>query len=107
MFGKYSVFNLLEEYKANRSLIQSYLKGDIIEGVDGDPVVAGMSIGLFVVIIAAVIFIWVWALTATVRYWNVIPDWAKVLALVGLFTGIGGPVMTLLVVYVSKEQSIM
>ena len=116
MIGKYSLFNLLKEYKENKTVIDSYMKNQKVENFD-DPQIdiltvdentaksfLGLSIGVFVLLLLASLGIWIWAIVVTVKFWNKIPDWAKVLAIIGLVTGIGGPVMTLIVVYVSKSK---
>lgn len=104
--GKYNIFNTLNELKKNRPLIESYLKGDVVEGFhmtkdsssDG---MMGMGIGLFLTVVVMAIGLWVWALVVTVKYFNVLPVWAQILAVLGLL-GFGGPIMTLIVVYIGK-----
>ena len=45
------------------------------------------------------IALWIWGLVITIKYWNEIPLWAKILAIIGLVTGFG-PLLTIIVVYV-------
>jgi hypothetical protein len=49
--------------------------------------------------------IWAWALVAIINYWSILPGWAKVLGILGFFTGVGGPIMTLIVVYIVKSSA--
>ena len=105
--GKYNIFNTLSELKKNRPLVESYLKGDVVEGyhTKDDPNVAvGMGIGVWLSIVVVAIGLWIWALVVTVKYFNVLPQWAQILAVLGLF-GFGGPILTLIVVYIGKGMS--
>jgi hypothetical protein len=55
---------------------------------------------LFVVIIA----LWVWAIVVLIKNWKQLPPWAKTLGVIGLVPGLpGGPIMTLIVVYIGKQ----
>ena len=92
--------NMLNEYRKNKDLINSYLHGEKIEGFDkNSSVIMGLSISLFILVLLLVIIIQIWALVLLVRYWNVIPLISKVLGVLGLF-GVGGPLLTIIVVYV-------
>ncbi len=42
--------------------------------------------------------VWIWGVVITIKYWDEIPLWAKVLAILGILTG-GGP-FTILIVYI-------
>lgn len=102
--GKYNIFNTLSMLKKNRPLVESYLKGDIVEGfktTDGPDVVVGMGVGVWLSIIVVAIGLWIWALVVTLKYFKVLPEWAQILAILGLF-GFGGPILTLIVVYIGK-----
>ncbi len=48
--------------------------------------------------------IWIWALFVTLKYWNEIPVWARIISLVCLVSGIGGPIVSIIVVYVAKDD---
>ena len=58
----------------------------------------GLSIGLFLIIFAIALAIWIWALVALIQNWNRLSDLVKIIALVTLL-GVGGPVVTLIIVY--------
>ena len=47
--------------------------------------------------LASIIF-WIWGLYLTVTYWDDIPVWAKILAVLGLLSG-GGGFFTVFIVY--------
>jgi hypothetical protein len=61
-----------------------------------------VSDATIITMIALFLFIFIYALYLTIVFWDVLEPWAKVLALIGLFTDIGGPVMTIIVVYISS-----
>lgn len=109
MHLNYSIFNMCQEISQKRHLIQAHFQNKSVEGFNGKPdevpTIFGLEIvtGLMVFIIAIVI--WVWALSATIKFWHLLPVWAQVLAIIGLVSGVGGPVMTLVVVYVAKESN--
>jgi hypothetical protein len=49
--------------------------------------------------------IWIWALVWTMKYWKVLPGWAQALSIIGLLGVVGGPIMTLIVVYIGKNAN--
>ncbi len=112
MYGKYSIFNMMKEVREKQPLIEAYLKGQSIEGYDDgsgsdtkvNTDLLGMGIGMGLLFFAISFSIWIWAIVVTVKYWKQLPTWARVLAVIGLITGVGGPIMTLIVVYIGKEQ---
>jgi len=100
--------------KNNKHLIESKIKNQTIEhytpsatpGID-EKVIEEITAGILIVwMIAFVIalILWVWALIAIIKYWNVLPTWAKVLGLICILTPIGGPIFTLIIVYMGKES---
>jgi len=48
--------------------------------------------------------IWIWALIALVNFWSKLPIWAQVIGILGLLMPAGGPIITLIVVYVAKNN---
>ena len=103
---EFTLCHVINEYNDNKNLINAYLNNKSIEGyTDSDSkTISGVSIGIFIFILLIVITLWIWGLVVTIKYWDFIPTWAKVLALIGLLTGIGGPALTLIVVYISKSK---
>jgi predicted PurR-regulated permease PerM len=108
MIGKYSLINMLKEAHENKHMIQAYLQNKSMEGYEdvnisnNDKKLFGFGVGAFLLLLVVGLVLWIWALVVTIKYWDQLPTWAKVLAILGLFTGFGGPVLTLIVVYVSK-----
>lgn len=103
---QFTLVHFLNEYNQNREIIEAYLKGETVEGFTDavNNTVYNFPIGVFIAIFTLLLTIWIWALIVTIKFWNFIPVWARVVALIGLFTGVGGPVLTLIVVYVSKSK---
>ena len=115
---QFTLYHFLNEYNQNREIIDAYLNGNTMEGFtesfefeDGDSqrddvntTVSSLPIGTFIAIFAFLLAIWIWALVVTIQFWHFIPVWTRVTALIGLFTGVGGPVLTLIVVYASKSK---
>lgn len=58
----------------------------------------GSSSGVAGLLILA---LWIWGLAITIKYWNEIPLWAQIFAIIGLVTGFG-PLLTIIVVYVGR-----
>ena len=103
---QFTLVHFLNEYQQNREVIEAYLNGDTVEGFTDsvNTTVSSLPIGTFIAIFAVLLAIWIWALVVTIQFWHFIPVWARVFALIGLFTGVGGPVLTLIVVYASKSN---
>jgi hypothetical protein len=117
MYGKYSVFNMMKLYRDNKPVIHAYLKGQSVEGYkhandnDADAAVSAGAfaafggIAVFLVLMAINMAIWIWALVWTMKYWKVLPGWAQALSIIGLLGVVGGPIMTLIVVYIGKNAN--
>ena len=106
MLLKYSLFELLKEHNKNKKSIHAKLKGETIEGYtdSGDTAkILGLSVIPFLIVLLISLVIWIWALVATVKYWNQLPEWAKVISILGILPILpGGPIVTLVVVYIAK-----
>ena len=103
---QFTLYHFLNEYNQNREIIDANLNGNTVECFTDsvNTTVSSLPIGTFIAIFAFILAIWIWALVVTIQFWHFIPVWARVTALIGLFTGVGGPVLTLIVVYVSKSK---
>lgn len=100
---KYSLFNMIKEAKKNKHKIIAYLKSDTYEGYNSCKTqIIGISTPLFLTLLFLMMILWVWALVVTIVWWNCIEDWAKILAILGLVFPSIGPIITILVVYISK-----
>ncbi len=65
----------------------------------------GLSIGILIVAFLFYFTIWVVALYLLIKYWKVLPDWAKVLGVLGVIPAVPlGPIVTIVVVLVGKQQ---
>jgi hypothetical protein len=108
MFGKYSVNNLIAEFQKNRTVIHAYVSGNSLEGYqdngydDDDKKILGFSIGVFLIIFVIALAIWIWALVALLQNWNYLSDIAKILAVLAFIGILGGPVVTLIIVYAMR-----
>ena len=106
-----SLYNCIKAYQENKSLINAYLKKESIENFNGDgdnsggTKILGFEIGFFLLILAISIGLWIWAIVALVKYWKFLPSWAKVLGIIGVLPILpGGPIVTLLCVYIGKQN---
>jgi hypothetical protein len=112
MYGKYSLDNMLKICKENNELICAYLKGQSFEGYqykehNSNKTVTTFDafggLAIFLVLLVINLIIWIWALIVTIQYFKVIPQWAQIVSVLGLVCPAIGPVVTLIVVYVSKQ----
>ncbi len=113
-----SIYILFEKYKENKPLIDAYIKRQSVENYNGDGgdgidptitttdgTILGVSIGIFLLLLLVSIAIWIWAIVVLIKYWNQLPDWAKVLGVLGVIPAVPlGPVVTLICVYIAKPK---
>ncbi len=99
--NKYSIFNMLKEAKKNEAKLSAYFKGEIYEGLNGNKIM-GLDIALFSTLLVLIVVLWIWALVVLIVWWKDIADWAKILGILGLVFPSIGPIITILVVYISK-----
>jgi len=118
-----SLSTYIKEYNNNKSLIHSYLQNNKIENYMHNPQpdvpqpptdpqadadtkkILGLEIGVFLFLFVVIIALWVWAIVVLVKNWKQLPPWAKTLGVIGLVPGLpGGPIMTLIVVYIGKQS---
>jgi hypothetical protein len=116
---KFSLFSFLKTYRENQERINAYIKGDTIEQylVEDYDIVEGyhkhnqvsiwgisLGIGIFLFLLILSFVVFVWALIITVMYWDQIPLWSKIIAILGLVVvGAPGPIITIIVVYIGKS----
>jgi len=107
----YSLASLLQEYSKNKERIHEYLQNKTVEGYrdnddnddNDDNNDYNISTGMFIMIVTVSLITWIWSFAVTVLFWKHLPDWARVVAILGLIPSIpGGPIATLVVVYVTK-----
>jgi hypothetical protein len=104
----YSLLEILNEYNENKVVIDAYLKGQSVENYDNvndGSSMFGLGIGLFVSVLLISIGLWIWALWAVIHYWDKLPDWARIIGILGLLPIIpGGVIASLISVYVGKHK---
>jgi hypothetical protein len=107
----YSLIELMNAYNDNKHIINAYIKNQSIEGYTQDVgpaaggAILGMTVGIFFLFFIISLALWIWAVILLVKNWNVIPDWAKVLGVLGVLPVIpGGSIVTILVVLLSKQS---
>ncbi len=108
MESKYTIANLAKEFRENKSLIEAYFKRQSVECYgDGNSTIMGIGVAAFMIVFIIGLAIWIWAVVSLVKYWKVLPDWARIVGLISLFPilPIGGPIVTLIVVYIAKPNS--
>lgn len=101
----YSLMNLIQAYKANKTLCDAYLKGQSIEGMDDDSKkVLGLTLGIFLTVLIISLVLFIVALILLLKDWKVLPDWAKIVGIIGLlFFGPLGSIATIIIVLVSRK----
>ncbi len=104
MIGKYSLSNLFEAYNRKKDIINAYVRGDVIENYNEGDKILGLEMSAFLILFIISLAIWIIALVLLIKYWKVIPDWAKVLGVIGIISTIGGPIMTIIVVLIAKNM---
>jgi len=99
---KYSLPNMLNEYKKNKPLIDAYLKRQPVEGLkDGQSgLILGMEIGVFLLMMTIGLILFFWALVVSIKYWDRLSDIMKVLLIISWF--IAPPILPLIIVYIGK-----
>jgi len=104
----YSLFKLLKVYKDNKNKIESYINNQSIENyndvnnVNNVNKIMNVPIHIFLFFLIISIAFWVWALVVLIKYWKVIPNWARILGVFGLIFGFGP--FTLIIVYLTKSK---
>ena len=92
------IFTTLTRDRNVQNKNRSIEKYDMYDGYD-----RSSDFSLFIILLALVAF-WVWALYLLVVNFRLIPDWAKIIGILGLTLNniSGGFLLTLFVVYIGK-----
>jgi len=118
LIEKYSFINMVNAWNENQDIIQDYLRNkenyadfnmnypqnqynSNSQNVQNDKKVLGMAIGIFVFIFLLMLVVFIFAVYLLIVNWKKLPDWAKAVGLISLFFF---PLVTIIVVYVSKEE---
>jgi hypothetical protein len=106
----YNLIELFKAYKDNKHVINAHINNQTIEGYSRDTdntVILGMTLEIFLLFFIISLVLWICALVLLINNWNIIPEWAKVVGVLGLLPIIpGGPIVTIvLVLIITKQQS--
>ena len=111
----YSLIELFKAYKDNKHIINAYFNNKSIEGYSRDSTdinvnntaILGMTLELFLVFFIISLVLWICALVLLINNWNIIPDWAKIVGVLGVLPIIpGGPIITIVIILIiTKQQS--
>ena len=95
----------MNHYTKHKNIIKAHLKGESVEYYSGqDQQIAGVGLTVFIIFLIIDLILWIWAIAITIIAWKTLPEWAKVLAVLGLIPIIPfGPIVTLIVVYIAKK----
>ena len=102
MFGKYSFQNVMNVYIKNKPLIDAYINGESVEGLNedcqkSDEVRSYGGFAMLIVIMVIHLLLFILAIYAIVTHWKRLPGWAKGTSILLLFTG--GSIFSLILVY--------
>lgn len=97
---QYSLAGLVQKIRNTKENYETEEDSDKKEEEKMSPVTALLILGI---ILFLTLGIWIWALVVLVKYWQILPDWAKIVGIIGILPIIPfGPVITLLCVYIGK-----
>lgn len=100
----YSIVTLIEKYSENKELYDAYFQNKTVECYDDNQ--GGMSDGAFIALLLVSVIVWICALSVTIKLWHKLPDWARVIAILGLLPIVpGGPIITLVVVFIARNNN--
>ena len=99
-----SIAGLVEHYQA-RKLKDVGPDPDLPPMTDGDKKVIGMTLGVFMAILAVALILWIVALVLLVQNWKKLPDWAKILGVLGVLPIVPfGPIVTIIAVLCGRQM---
>jgi hypothetical protein len=83
--------------------LREQLNSSTIEGLNGGKdaknwIEASAGVALAVLVLS--IAIWIWALVVVIQFWKLMPDWGKVVGVIGLFFL---PPASIVVAYVARK----
>lgn len=92
-------------YSMNELLQEYYDRVHHIERNSINTMLNNMSLLTLTILIFLSFAIWIWSIVVLIKYWKVLPTWARVLGIIGLIPVLPlGPVITLVCVYVGKQK---
>jgi hypothetical protein len=117
MIGQYNLPNLLNSYVNNQHIIKEHFQyraadttgqdntdGTVIVIEKEKPRILGLSIQIFLFLLILSIAIWITAFVLLIKNWKKLNNVALFFALLTLFTNIGGPIFTILIIYFFRKN---
>ena len=120
---RYSLLDLIKEYNKLKTIKENYSpsgKDNCPAGQKYCKVIDGCATEedcnndkealqiIYAIVIPLLIInfaIWLWALIVLIKFWKDLPDWAKIIGIIGLFPIIPfGPVISLICIYIGKNK---
>lgn len=97
-----SPLHIMKIAKDNEEKINSYLKGGIIEGYNGDEdTISGLGVAAFLVVLVLVIGLFIWNIVAFIKYKDTYADWAT--AVIILLYFMSGGIASLIAIYLLRN----
>ena len=89
--------------KDNEEKINAYIKGDIIEGYndDGSLIVAGLSVGMFLLVLVLAFGLFIWNIVAFMKYKDTYAGWS--IAVILLLYFMSGGIASLIAIYLLRN----
>jgi len=100
-----SVYHLMNEYAGHKELVDSYLSGQRTETMNNTRI-SGLSVGMFSVILIAVMMIWVASLYLIIKEWDTLPTWVRVISIVDIVLGSGLIAVVCILATKNKEKKV-
>ena len=98
-----SLAGLVEHYQARKLNVGP--DPDLPPMTDADKKVLGMTLGVFMAILAVALILWIVALVLLVQNWKKLPDWAKILGVLGVLPIVPfGPIVTIIAVLCGRQM---
>jgi hypothetical protein len=109
MIGQYNLHNLINSYTDNKDMIKEHFKyKDTLTTPTELPVdnsrILGLTVELFIFLLILSIAIWITAFVLLIKNWKKLSGIVLFFALLTLFTNIGGPIITILLIYLFKKD---
>lgn len=99
------LYETLKLYNKNKHIIKAYVAGDTLEGYAEDMKKFDAYGGVlgFLVFLLFIMLVWIYAIYLLMNNWRRLSKESRVLAIFGLVSPFGGPLLTILVVFFSRK----
>ena len=115
----YNIYDILNLYKENKHIIDSYINNNQIEGFnnekDNNIIEADITMIIIIIIIGILSFVlWIWALVLTIVRWNKLTKYSKIICIVFLLltwstipvlTPFLSPIIVLITIYTNESKN--